>query len=214
MSKLCGYCGQEFEEESNHADACRYHPQFYFPYDIDKEGIHKKGWQCCGSIDPGETGCVITPHRDDVKKIFHKNSIAYDYAVIDHDKERLRKELLSSRAVKLKENEKNPETAPLISRIRSFSGKKLSQLKEFAGEPFHSAWISNGTSGFVHHCKTAFFRYQDLFWIVRTDYEPIGYDENREGREYDFTIESITFYADQDAINEYRSGMITDLTGD
>jgi len=85
MEKICGYCTTKYTDETNHSQACRYHPQFYFPYDIDKDGIHSKGWQCCHSTDPKELGCVFSTHHNDVRKVYRSNSIAYDYVIINQE---------------------------------------------------------------------------------------------------------------------------------
>ncbi|HCL57450.1 MAG TPA: hypothetical protein DHW82_10640 [Spirochaetia bacterium] len=87
MERFCGYCGKFYRDEDNHSDSCRYHPQFYFPYDIDTEGDHKKGWQCCGNEDSKAPGCTFSRHRDDVRKVYRNNSIAYDYQIIIPEKE-------------------------------------------------------------------------------------------------------------------------------
>lgn len=80
--KRCGYCNQEYDEQDNHDRACRYHPEFYFPYDIDKDGNHQKGWQCCGDEEVRAPGCVFSRHRDDVRQQYRPGSIAYDYVVL------------------------------------------------------------------------------------------------------------------------------------
>lgn len=77
--KVCGYCNKPYEESENHDKACRYHPEFYFPYDIDKDGIHSKGWQCCGSTDMREPGCTFSRHDDMVEKVYRPGLISYDY---------------------------------------------------------------------------------------------------------------------------------------
>ena len=83
MERICGFCQTVFKEETNNSHACRFHPKFYFPFDRDKDGFHRKGWQCCDSEDRMAPGCTVSPHRDDVRKQYRPNSIMYDYVLID-----------------------------------------------------------------------------------------------------------------------------------
>jgi len=213
ISKICGYCGKQFKEVENHKRACCYHPQFYFPYDIDKDGIYKKGWQCCGNEDSTAPGCTFSKHDSGIQKVYRINSIVFDYKAIDILKEEEQKKQKEKWAKIKKQKAADPETGPLINEINKLRGKNISVLIKKVGHPADSVSIANGSSGFVHHRKDIFFEYKNLIWVVHTDYEPFAYNSNKNG-EYDHLIESISWYADQEEKNYYRKNIILDLTSD
>ncbi|GEM_PF-6999642 len=205
---ICGYCGQPYLESENHDKACSYHPQFYFPYDIDTEGNHQKGWQCCNNENSDAEGCVFSRHRSDVRRVYERLSIAFHYEVIDPDAERRAEEEREKRAQARKVWIRDPAIQAKVGRIKAFKDRTLEVLENLVGKPVITRNCYNGSSGFVYHSLANFYAWDGLFFQVDTpslsSIEKVEYAER--------TVETLAFYTDRDEMTLANDELITDLS--
>ncbi|GAQ89518.1 hypothetical protein KFL_005310090 [Klebsormidium nitens] len=75
--RTCKQCKQQYDPESNHPRACKYHTAHYGGETRRKfESVYEGGtlttadggkitayWHCCGNQDPTDPGCEAAPHR-------------------------------------------------------------------------------------------------------------------------------------------------------
>ena len=209
--KTCGYCGQAYNEDQNHPRACRHHPQFYFPYDIDKDGIHQKGWQCCDSIDTDEPGCTFSAHRCDIRKVYRKNSIAFDYEQIDELADLRIERLEQARERKKKALGEDVIAAVAMEAVRSLVGGGVSRMVAKLGQPHELVGITNGTSGWCSRSYELFYRWEGLCFVASTNSVLSPYPEWTDD---EYKVTGVRFFADEDEQEEFRAGMVTALTSD
>lgn len=208
-TQTCGYCGAPYLPSENTPQSCRYHPDFYFPYDIDKDGIFTKGWNCCGDTDPSAPGCTVSFHRSDVRKVYYPNSIRYYFEEILPEVERARLERADEIAKLREEQERNPAFQELRTRLLSWKGRSLREFEKEFGEPLHRRRILNGSSGFVSSSYRNYFAADGIHFSVDSDWISTS---SKSGYEH-YTVESFSFYADLRELDEANARLITDLRG-
>ena len=201
-SQTCGYCHQDYTDQTNHPNACRHHPQFFFPFDTDKDGKHHKGWQCCHATKPQEQGCVVSPHRKDIQKRYRHNSIAYDYVKVESPQSK----------------EKTTSQHQLHQQLKKTIGLPVQKVFDELGLPQKNIGITVGSGSFVYRSRTLFFHHQQIHFVVYTNklpYWEINASPSLEALyAKQYVVHSFHVFANEQEKERRLASTVTDLTPD
>jgi hypothetical protein len=203
--QICGFCESPFEDSENHSTACRYHPQFYFPYDIDTEGDHSKGWQCCRNTDEDAEGCKISFHRSDVRKVYRGFSFAYDFVEIDFAEEKRKEEQAQARAAQRRKREENPRFVQLRERLEAFIGRREEELFASIGRPNLEEGVSSTTSGITYRRFYYLYQVDGFSFVFETERVCIRSILGKVDPPYTILLKSLQFFIDDEEYALYLS---------
>ena len=193
----CGYCGKGYLEEDNHDKACRHHPEFYFPYDIDTEGKHHKGWQCCSSENKRKAGCQRTRHRHDIRKVSFPGSIKYKYVEVNPTLQAQvdARNAAMSRHWEIQEEINSTDPVILETRraLNSMMGRPVQAFINCVGPPTHALSTTDETSGRVSYSQIHFYVWRGVYFEVLTSDTRVNGDEIQPEH---ITVESIWWHLD------------------
>ncbi|MCB9672876.1 MAG: hypothetical protein H6734_25615 [Alphaproteobacteria bacterium] len=200
---VCGYCGEDFDPDDNPRSSCRHHVAFYFPYDIDTDGEHTKGWQCCGEEDADAPGCRTTRHRTDVRRRYRGQTIAWDWVVVDEEAERR----VARRAA-----DQRARAAGMAdgAALDGLVGLPLADVHARFGPGVHTAHVESGSARGPRWSESVYFDVRGLCFRVDT----VPRVSSVHVTPSPPIVERVEIYADREHLDEVRSSQITSTRPD